>query len=227
MWLRQPIPSVLPSLIIQGTPGTLVVQNDTTLNGPLTVNNTTLQNGNFTSTGTNQYQQALQVSTDPFVSGIQPGIKWWAQTADPTPRTTVLLQTSCQFFSGWFTDVSGGNDQVTFSMTPDGTVHVAGRISNSTPANRGFGALVLSLAVVRGNTAFTQSFKPGMYIHGTMDGKGNGSGSGPSFLIGSNGDMTVYNCDNTTAGQLDYYFNTTYNIYTTPGKYEGTGGGPH
>jgi len=134
-------------------------------------------------------------------------------------RTTHGLQVQPRFGNGWFTAATGV-ERLTVARYPDGMVHLAGIVSNVTPAKRGDGVYAFDFI----STTKAQTFIPKAEIHMLADGRDRANNNQPVFVIGTDGTVRCYNLDNTTAAQVDYRLNACYNIYTEPGKYEGTGG---
>lgn len=134
-------------------------------------------------------------------------------------RTTPGLQVQPRFGNGWFT-AGGGAERLTVARYPDGMVHLCGIVSNVTPANRGDGVYAFDFT----QTAHAQTFIPKVEVHMLADGADRANNQQPVFVVGTDGTVRCYNLNNTVAAQFDYRINACWNIYTEPGKYEGSGG---
>jgi len=170
------------------------------INGALTVNGLTKINGN------------LEIDQND-----RPGIYYGVPVG--STRTTFGLQCQPRFGNSWFTPGTGV-ERLTVAQYPGGFVHLTGLVSNTTPAFRNDGVYAFDFT----NTVFAQSFIPACEIHMLADGRDRANNNQPVFVIGTDGTVRCYNLDNTTAAQVDYRISHTYNIFTTPGKYEGSGG---
>lgn len=135
-------------------------------------------------------------------------------------RTTLGLQVLPRFGNSWYTSASGAVDQLTVARYPDGMVHLSGKVSNNTAGFRADGVYAFDFTA----TSFAQTFIPKVEVHMLADGTDRANNQQPVFVLGTDGTVRCYNLDNTTAAQVDYRINACWNIYTTPGKYEGSGG---
>lgn len=135
-------------------------------------------------------------------------------------RTTLGLQVLPRFANGWFTPASPNVEQLTVARYPDGMVHLAGLVQNSTAAFRNDGTYAFDFT----QTAHAQTFIPKVEVHMLADGADRANNQQPVFVLGTDGTVRCYNLNNAGAGTWDYRLNACWNIYTTPGKYEGSGG---
>lgn len=176
------------------------------------------------------YLQSLTVTQTLILSGSSllvddtqdPGIFFYDTTASGT-RTTLGMQVQPRFAAGttWGTN-AGAPLALTFAEFPGGFIHWTGIVTTTNAVDRNDGTYCFDLAA----TAFAGRFKPLQEIHCLADGRDRANNNQPVFVLGTDGFVHCFNLDNTSAGTVNYYLNTVYNKFTTPGKYENSGGGP-
>jgi len=155
-------------------------------------------------------------------STFDPGILYYDVSGLGT-RTTQGLQVAPRMAASttWTTPATGPL-QMTFAEYPGGFIHWTGQISSTSTVDRADGTYCMDITL----TAFAGRFKPLQEIHCLADGRDKANNNQPVFVLGIDGFIHCFNLDNTSAGTVSYYLNTVYNKFTTPGKYENTGGGP-
>lgn len=186
----------------------------------LTVTNT-LKTLLLEVTGVSIFRKSIEVDSAIFTDTDLPGIRWYGEP--PTTRVTQLLQCEPAYQNNWTTDVTTGPDRLTFAIDPTGHVDVHGMIRTSVLASRNSGTIVGNLNA----NAYTKGFIPLLNIHVVLDGR-TVAGFTPVVVIEANtGLIRCYSIDNVTSGAQSWYISTSYNVFTTRGKYYNTGGGPY
>lgn len=173
---------------------------------------TLIINGQFTANGLAVFNGNIGVDEND-----SPGVYYIAPSA--STRTTWGLQVQPRYGNSWNTPATGV-ERFTFARYPGGFVHVCGLIQVSTASLRNDGTYCFDLNF----TTKTQTFIPRMEVHLLADGRDRANNNQPVFVIGTDGNARCYNLDNTSAGAIGYRINAMYNVFTEPGKWEGSGG---